>query len=59
MKAWCGFYADKPAWLYPSTDELAEIEFGTLAVYKRRSDALRHYEDVRRVEIREVKRVKR
>ena len=49
-KAWGGFTNGKLDWAYP-LPENSETDFGPAAIYRTKSEAMRHYEDVRRVEI--------
>ena len=49
-KAWGGFLDGRLDWTYP-LPEHAETDWGPAAVFKTKAEALRRYEDVRRVEI--------
>jgi hypothetical protein len=54
--AWGGFHADKLDVVIESGYDHA---YTLLAVFRTRADAKRHFQDVRRIEIREVARPRR
>ena len=52
-KAWGGFLDGHLDWALPRHED-SFTDFGPIAAYKSKAEALRHYEDVRPIEICEV-----
>ncbi|KKM95724.1 hypothetical protein LCGC14_1185360 [marine sediment metagenome] len=49
-KAWGGFANGKLDWVFPAP-AYAHEDFGPAAIFRTKAEAMRHYEDVRRIEI--------